>query len=330
VKLEDCWKVWQDFWFKPQSPLPVAVFRIAFGCSFLTGVLTQYGHDFLVFFGQNPVLSRANFIAYWQFKDLLINIFDFVPRTNQWHLAVFAAMGITSVMMIFGLFTRFSCFMTFIFFASVSNQYPFLCNAGDDMQRLVLFLLPFTRAGDALSIDSILGKPREKWYRAFFMPPLAAPWAQRMLQLQISLAYVSTGLLKLNSDVWFYGNGLNYGSRLADFSKFAIPHLLDHRFTLYFLNWGTIALELVLGTLIWISEFTNWLILIGVAFHLGIDWTMNIPIFEFCFITMYILFIKPEDLYKVFRWFNSLYRYLNLKLKKMGGSEKVWRSHESS
>jgi len=317
MSLKDFWKIWQDFWFKPQSPLPVALFRIAFGWIFMTGVLTQYGHDFCVFFGQNAILTHANYVAYWQSKDMLVNVFDFIPIKNSWHLAVFVVMAISTFMMTIGLFTRVSTFITFILFSSVSNQFPFLCNAGDDMQRLVLLLLLFTRAGDALSVDCILKQPKENWYQACFMPPLSAPWGQRMLQLQLSLAYVSTALLKINSDVWFYGNGLNCATRLADFSKFTIPVMFDRRIPLYLFNWGTLVVEFSLGTIVWISEFTYWVLLCGVLFQLTIDWTMNIPIFEFVFISMYILFIKPDDLYKLIDWFKSLFQYLRLKLKRL-------------
>ena len=111
-----------------------------------------------------------------------------------------------------------------------------------------------------------------------------------MLQLQLSLAYISTALLKINSDIWFAGNGLNCATRLADFSKFTIPIILDHRFSLYLLNWMTIVTEFALGTVVWISEFTNWVLLAGVLFQLTIDWTMNIPIFEFVFNNDYFKF----------------------------------------
>ena len=315
MNLQALWTAWQDFWFKPQSPLPVGLFRICFGLVFLTQMLTQYSRDFFVFFGSHAILTHANYVAYWQFKDLLVNIFDFIPINDSWHITIFVITIVSGVLMTIGLFTRVSIFVTFVLYTSISNQFPFLCNAGDDMQRLVLFLLLFTRAGDAVSLDCIRKVPRKNWYQACFMPPVSAPWAQRMLQLQISIAYISTALLKTNSDIWFSGNGLNYASRLADFSKFTIPIVLDHRFSLYLFNFLTLVIEFALGTLVWISEFTNWILLSGVIFQLTIDWTMNIPVFEFVFISMYILFIKPADLLKLIDWFKLLFRYLCSKQK---------------
>ena len=323
MNLRDFWTDWHNFWFKPQSSLPVALFRICFGLIFLTQILTQYWHDFPVFFGSHPILTHANYVAYWQYKDFLINIFDFLPISTAWHIGVFVVILLSTIFMTVGLFTRVSTFITFILFTSISNQFPFLCNAGDDMQRLVLFLLLFTRAGDALSIDCLREQPKENWYQAFFVPPLSAPWGQRMLQLQISIAYISTALLKINSDIWFSGNGLNYASRLVDFGKFTIPFVLDHRFSLYLLNWLTLVVEFSLGTLVWISEFTNWILLAGVIFQLTIDWTMNIPIFEFVFISMYILFIKPEDLFKLIDWFKLLFLYSRTRLKQSAPNKDV-------
>ncbi len=269
MSLKDLWKMWQEFWFKPQSPLSLGLFRVCFGVVFLTQVLSQYGRDFFVFFGSHAILTHANFVANWQYKDLLVNVFDFIPIKNSWHLAVFVVLAIASLMMTIGLFTRVSTFVVYILYSSISNQFPFMLNAGDDMQRLVVLLLLFSRAGDAVSLDCILQQPRKNWYRACFMPPPSAPWGQRMLQLQVSLAYVSTALLKINSDVWFAGNGVNYSTSLADFGKFSLPVLFDHRFSLYMFNWMTIVTEFSLGILLWVREFTNWILLAGRLISLG-------------------------------------------------------------
>jgi hypothetical protein len=181
------------------------------------------------------------------------------------------------------------------------------------MQRLALFLLCFSRAGDCLSVDSYLKNRNGDWRKAVFDPAPSSPWAQRMLQIQLAIAYVNTGLLKLNSPIWFYGDGCYIATRLNDFFKLPVPIIFEHRISLYVMDWLTIVVELAAGTLIWIKELRYWIILLGVLLHIGIDWMLNIPIFEFAFMSLYILFIDSEDMKKLGHWLQLLSRRFYMK-----------------
>ncbi len=310
MSFRDLLQAWQNFWFKPQSPLAVSLFRILFGLVMLTHICTQYWQDFHTFFGPNPMIPYDDYIAYWWKKELGINLFEFVPAQDFWHICILVLTAIFTAMMTIGLFTRFSTFLSYLLFCSLDHQYPFFCNAGDNMERLALFLLFFSRAGDGLSLDSFIKNRSKDWRKAVFNPPSSSPWAQRMLQMQLAIAYFSTGLLKINSEYWFSGNGCYIATRLMDFAKFQIPVLLDHRIPLYILCVFAGAVELALGTLIWIKELRYWVILSGVMLHLGIDWLLNIPIFEFVFMSMYVLFVDPEDLQKLGIWFQMFFKRL--------------------
>ena len=56
------------------------------------------------------------------------------------------------------------------------------------------------------------------------------------------------------------------------------------------------VIELSLWTLIWFKEFRYWVLAAGVLLHLGIDWSMNIPLFEYIMIASYIVFIDASDI----------------------------------
>ncbi len=319
MSLRDLAKIWQQFWFAPESPIAVSVFRILYGLVLLTHIGTQYWYDFGVFFGTNPIIPYNDYIAYWWRKDLGANIFEFVPAQDSWHIAILAFTAICIIMMILGFYTRLSIFLVYLLICSLDRQCPFLCNAGDNMQRIALFLLLFSHAGDALSLDTFIKNRGVNWCKPFFNPEICAPWAQRMLQMQMAIAYFSTGILKINSIFWFSGNGVYLATRLMDFAKFPLPDflehtLLDHRIPLYALCFGTVFIELALGTLIWVKELRYWVILAGILLHLGIDWLLNIPVFEFTFMSMYILFVDPNDLKKLGRWFLILFEQIKSRL----------------
>ncbi len=59
----------------------------------------------------------------------------------------------------------------------------------------------------------------------------------------------------------------------------------------------TLAIELALFTLIWWKKTRYPVLLLGTIFHMCIDITMNIPVFEYIMIASYINFLKPVDVF---------------------------------
>lgn len=53
-----------------------------------------------------------------------------------------------------------------------------------------------------------------------------------------------------------------------------------------------------------------WVLLAGLALHLGIEYFMNLPMFEWNFMFTYLLFIDPQDMVKVA---NKAKAYITLK-----------------
>lgn len=118
------------------------------------------------------------------------------------------------------------------------------------------------------------------------------------MQLQIAIAYGHTWFCKIDGDEWNNGLAVYYASRYDDVMRFGIPFLLDNIWTIKILTWGTLVVELALFTLIWWRPARYWVLLSGLALHLGIEWTMNLPMFEWLFMGSFFLFIYPEDLAK--------------------------------
>ena len=61
-------------------------------------------------------------------------------------------------------------------------------------------------------------------------------------------------------------------------------------------------IELGLGTLVWFRELRYPVLLAGLCLHLGIEYAMNIPLFEWISIATYAVFIYPEDLSRAGEW----------------------------
>jgi hypothetical protein len=76
------------------------------------------------------------------------------------------------------------------------------------------------------------------------------------------------------------------------------------------LTWFSLSFELLFPYLIWIKECRYFMILWGTLFHIGIDLTVNIPLFEWIFIGSYVCYIAPQDLSRVMDWIKICIRKL--------------------
>jgi hypothetical protein len=98
---------------------------------------------------------------------------------------------------------------------------------------------------------------------------------------------------------------------LDEFRHFPLPAWFFHPAVLKLGGWSALALELSLGVLIWVKEFRYVLLALGLLFHLCLEYSLNIPLFQWDILSAYILFIDGDDLSdflfnlrrRVFDWF---------------------------
>lgn len=156
----------------------------------------------------------------------------------------------------------------------------------------------FAPAGSALSVDRLirlrLGKEEGE------VAP-SAPWAQRMIQFELSLLYFMSFWWKSMGEPWVSGTALYYVLHLEDIRRFPLPAWAGQPIVLKLGSWITLALEFALGTLVWIKEFRYPLLAMGVLFHLTLEYALNVPMFQWDVLSAYILFVEPEDLERVLR-----------------------------
>lgn len=292
-------KAWDDFFFKPSSPLPVAVFRIAFGILVLIMLITQSMPDWDFWYGPNSPV-HADAIRDYFYRCPVFDFFDIVPlaynHASMW--VVFAA----ALCLTIGMFTRLSSVFIWLALTSLDHHNPWNISGSDDMMRLLAFCLIFTQAGDMLSVDS--------WWKRKHHPEavkfLCAPWGQRMIQIQLALSYWGASVAKIGGNQWIDGTAVYYSSHLQDFYRLPVGHFFDSLAMCQFFSWSTLVIETALWLLIWFKEIRYWVIVFGILFHIGIDYSMTLPIFEMLFVVSYVVFIEPEDLEKMGRWLRTL------------------------
>ncbi len=126
-----------------------------------------------------------------------------------------------------------------------------------------------------------------------------------MLQMQFTLAYLDTFLWKFTGTRWLDGSAVYWATRMHEFIRFPLPFFLDNPYCLRVLSWATLVIEFSLSTLIWFKETRYVVLLAGLCLHLGIDFFINLPVFEWVFISMLVLFVYPEDLARLAAWIRA-------------------------
>ncbi len=268
----------------------------------LDTVLVHLVDDFFLYYGPNAILPVSSIAKNWWRYSATIDVMALLPAGDLPTVGFFMVFCVISTFVTFGLLTPYSVPVAFLMLLSIHRQCPFNINGGDAMMLLTLFLLSFARSGDALSLDNLIRGFRQDWRQAGFAPQSSPVWPLRMLQLQFSLAYLDTFLWKITGTKWLDGSAVYWATRMHEFIRFPLPPFLDNSFCLRFFTWATLLIEFSLSILVWFRETRYLVLLVGLGLHLGIDLFINLPVFEWVFISMFVLFIYPEDLAKLAAW----------------------------
>jgi Vitamin K-dependent gamma-carboxylase len=289
-------RTWNDFFFAPQSPLSICLFRIFYGCAVISTLLLLRP-DWLHWYGAHAWVSLPTMRK--MEPGVRLNLFAVIPQNDAWISALFWMFLLSAVLLTIGLWTRLNAVLVFACLASIQQRNLYILQGGDTFLRVAGFFLIFAPAGAALSLDRLM-RVRKGKEGAEIQP--RSPWAQRMIQFQLAMVYLMSFWWKSMGAPWVNGTALYYVLHLNEVRRFPIPDWMQQPFILKLGSWLTLALEFSLGALIWIKEFRYPLLLLGVLFHLCLEYSLNIPMFQWDILSAYILFVEPIDIVRAARW----------------------------
>ena len=292
-------QAWDQFFFTPQSPIPISLFRVLYGIV-VTATLLLLHTDWLNWYGVHSWVSLATMREVEPGPRL--NLFHLIPQDDSWISALFWLFLGFAVLLTIGLFTRASSVAVFLALASIQQRNLFITHGGDAFLRVTGFFLMFAPAGAAFSVDRLIRIRRGKEDSA--LQP-RSPWAQRMIQFELALLYFTSFWWKSMGVTWVNGTALYYVTQLDELRRFPLPIWMQLPIVLKLATWFTLALEFSLGVLIWFKELRYPLLLLGLLFHLALEYRLNVPMFEWDVLTAYVLFVNPSDLQK---WMTSIRR----------------------
>lgn len=281
---------WNRFFFAPESPLPIAVYRCLLGFVVLANH-ALIAADVPDWFGQQGVLAPGTAVKLAGGGGL--NLLRVLPQTDASVWLVFVVSCLCAATLMVGFFTRTSAALLFLTLATINHRNVLILMSGDSFLRIATFFMIFSRAGAALSVD--------RWLRVrrgleSGPPPAGAPWAMRLIQLQLSFLYFYAFVWKAMGTMWLDGTALYYTARLQEFWRFPVPYVLEHMWAIKLSSWWTLAVEFALGPLVWIKELRYPVLIAGALLHAGIEYSMNIPLFGLTMVSAYVTFVRPGHL----------------------------------
>lgn len=283
-------KAWNRFFFQATDPTGLAVFRLAFGLLVFTMVLGIFPSR-AYFYGADAIVLPETMDRFFDLYFVLFR-FRWLPLHDPGMACFLVGVMIAALMLAFGVCTRLASVLVFVGIQCLHNRNYYILNAGDLLMRIDATVLVFADCGAALSFD--------RWWRVrrgkeVGPPRKISPWPVRLLQLQLNYLYLTTALLKLQGPAWRDGTALYYALRYLELQRFSFRYVFYYLWQVKLMTWGTIAGELAMGGLVWIRRLRYPLLLVAVGLHVGINLTMQFPVFQYVMLVNLLLFVYPED-----------------------------------
>lgn len=281
---------WNAFWFNPQPPEALGLFRILLAVYSIIYWLDRLPHVSLLFSTQGinyPAYSLPTGFPFG-LRDWIALISQPVPPVWAWilYLGIFVSLGFVLV----GLWTRIALALYFLLYLHHYFLQMYQLNGSYDQLNLLIILLTLiSSSSEAFSVQAAFQRRHGRAPRQFI-----SYWAARLICIQVMLMYWGTGIDKLTSGNWTDGEIL--ARNLAgEWGTPAAFWLLGHVKSWWFYDMaavGTIVFELYAPIGLFWGRMQKFYFAAGLMFHLFIGVTMNVWGF-FVMPMAYVLFIDP-------------------------------------
>jgi hypothetical protein len=293
---------WVRFWHEPVRAERLAVTRIFFGVALLTDQLFQFLQHFTDFFGPGGV-GYAGLHDEWQLKNWRWTILLFGTDEMSIVSIVFGAWMAATIGFLLGWHTRLMSIAVWFLTMCFINRNPSIRNGGDDVLCASLFLLMLSPCGRALSLDASRFRRNQPSPADGFAAPLTPAWPVRLIQIQMCVLYLSTGLAKLlramppfddSWGTWWTGESIYYVLNDCTMARGAYPAFPIPFWITAAANYASVWFETLFALLVlnrWTRKWTLWF---GILFHIGIYLAIEVGWFSFYTMSMYGVWIPGE------------------------------------
>ena len=277
---------WNRFFYEEVDLTICGIMRVAFSSLLLVNIIL-WAPDLNVWFGEHGAVDLSS-------SRLLIDpdtwtIFQFLPRESWVLWFCYGLLLVHTTGLLTGFHSRVQAAGVFFWLAMFQHRNLIIFDGEDYLFRMLAFLFIFLPAGEFLSLDRKRGIARGS--------ATGPVWPLRLVQIQMTLIYVSTAIEKLKSEDWLNGSAIYYVSRLDDvFGRFPVPDLVfESMSTMRIMTWCVLALEVAIPVGLWIKRTRLSALIAAALLHLSIDYAMNLFLFEWIMIVGLLSFARKED-----------------------------------
>jgi hypothetical protein len=288
---------WTRFWHEPVRAERLALFRVLLGVALLVDQLLRllpHLDDFFGPCGYSPAgLNDAFSVRSWHWTIWLFN--HDAPSVVY---PLFAAWVGVTLLWTVGAWTRFSNVALWLLTMCFCNRNLNISNCGVQTLQCGLFLLMLSPCGKAFSVDAWWARRRGRRGPG---PVYTVAWPLRVIQVQLCMIYLGTGLAKLRGDgwgtfrgSWWDGTAIHYVLNSAilarwSYAQFSLPLWITRIMTYAGVCW-----EVLFPALVLFRPTRRWALCFGVLFHLGIWTTLEVGGFSFFTLAFYGAWVPGE------------------------------------
>jgi Vitamin K-dependent gamma-carboxylase len=287
---------WNRFLFGPISARPLGAFRILFGLVLLV-YLAVMSVEFDYWYTGAGLLqgSEARDAA----GPYRLSPLNYIQDPTIAHLfyagTVAAAVGVT-----LGWRTRFMSVLLYLGMLSLYHRNVTGNGGPDAVPMLVTFYLMLCPSGAAFSLDALRAAKK----RGTAAEPLIVPWGLRLLQMQICLIYFQSCVIKCGGTTWMKGTVVHYVLFNHEFGQFHMEWLAQYPLLINLMTHGALLIEFTLAFWLWFRPTRQWVMLGGLALHMGIRPILNVPGFGETMTATYLTFLAPDEINALIRCFD--------------------------
>ncbi|RYG83897.1 hypothetical protein EON77_06755, partial [bacterium] len=203
-----------------------------------------------------------------------------------------------------GLYTRPASIVLALGIIAIHHRDAIILHGGDSVVRLGAIYIALAPSGATFSLDALRrGGPA----------PLMSQWPRRLVQFNMALIYFTSTWGKYFGNYWKNGLATYFPARLNEFKRFPVPGFFNDVPVVYVTTYGTLAIEFALAVLVWFRPLRKWVLAGGLMLHGYIEWSMNIPLFSFLMMSMYVVWFDGDELE---HWWERTRRRVDIALLK--------------
>ena len=292
-----CVAAWDRFLFQSCDPSILPVFRIGYAILILVQSSVNW-LDAERWYTDQGVLRTAT--AQQILGPSAWSVLYLLPSTEWAVRGCLVLLMMHACLLLLGVYSRWQSAAIFVWLVSFQNRNPMLTDGEDTVFRLFAFAMIWLPLDAYWSIRPQSIRSQLIRSGASARPTLTSvvesAWAMRWVQFEVAAIYASTALCKLQGNTWHNGTATWYVSRMSDHYGRWIPSAwFDSFWVSASTTWGALLIELMLPIALWLRPTRKLAIVAGFGLHLGIEFSMNLFLFQWIMMLGLLMFIVPSE-----------------------------------